>query len=224
MFKYIAISFADIISPTVLGFVLKVGIASFAIWVLILGALWSEFELLVGGLISKIPYLGSFTWFQESGAVISAFLIGYTLIIITISILTSLFSDKILYKLAQKHYKNIPPRHEIPLKGSLYYTIKASLVFVVAFILLFPFIFIPVVGQFVMLWLWSILLREPTMYDISSLFGFDEKKIMKKSFKARVVALIASLFNYIPVLNIFAPLYAQIMFMHYILSEYMNKS
>ena len=219
MFKYLSKALQDILSPSVLGFVLKVGVASFAIWVLILGLFWSQFEAFVASLISKIPYIGSWEWFQESGAIISALLIGYTMVIITISILTSLFSEDLLYKLAKKHYPNLPPKHSGAIHRSIYYTIKATVVFLIAFIVLFPFIFIPVIGQFVMLWLWSILLREPTMYDVGAIFGLDEKSLMKKSNKSRLIALIAALFNYIPFLNIFAPLYAQILFMHYILGE-----
>ena len=219
MFKYLSKALQDILSPSVLGFVLKVGVASFAIWVLILGVFWSQFEALIASLIEKIPYIGSWHWFQESGAVLSALLVGYTMIIITISILTSLFSEDLLYKLAKKHYPSLPPKQSGAIHRSIYYTVKASIVFIIAFILLFPLIFIPVIGQFVMLWLWSILLREPTIYDVGGIFGLNEKSLLKKSKKSRLIALIAALFNYIPFLNIFAPLYAQILFMHYILGE-----
>ena len=219
MFKYLSKALQDILSPMVLGFVLKIGLASFAIWIAILGIFWDKFEGLIASLIAKIPYIGSWEWFQESGAILSALIIGYTMVIITISILTSLFSEDLVYKLAKKHYPNIPPKQSGAIHRSIYYTIKATVVFIVAFILLFPFIFIPIIGQFVMLWLWSILIREPMIYDVGAIFGFDEDRLMKKAKKSRLIALIASLFNYIPILNIFAPLYAQILFMHYILNQ-----
>ena len=219
MFKYLSKAFQDILSPMVLGFILKIGIASFAIWTLIFGLFWGKFENFIASFISKIPYIGSWSWFQESGAVITALIIAYIMIIITISILTSLFSEDIIYKLAQKHYSSLPPKQSGAIHRSLYYTIKATIIFIIAFILLFPFIFIPLIGQFVMLWLWSILIREPMMYDVGAVFGMSEETIRKKSKKSRLIAMIASLFNYIPILNIFAPLYAQIIFMHYILGD-----
>jgi len=70
-----------------------------------------------------------------------------------------------------------------------------------------------------MLWLWSIIIKEPTAYDVSSLFIADKKMVKEKTKKSRVIAMIASLFNYVPVLNIFAPVFAQILFLHNILGK-----
>jgi uncharacterized protein involved in cysteine biosynthesis len=71
----------------------------------------------------------------------------------------------------------------------------------------------------VILYLWSILLKEPTIYDVGALFINDKKLIKEKRKKTRVLAMIAALFNYIPLLNIFAPVFAQILFLHNILKE-----
>ncbi len=211
---------ADIFSPLVLKFVLKVGFGSILFWVVALGAGWSYFEEFVAHYISMLPYVGKLTWFQEGGAFVSALILGYTLVIITISILTSLFSEPVLIELAKKHYPNISPIKGGKVERSLYYTIKANIVFVILLLLLFPLLFVPILGQIVMLWLWSIQLKEPTIYDVGTLFIADEKRLLKESKGgARIIAIISALFNYIPVLNIFAPLYAQIMFLHYILSK-----
>ena len=96
------------------------------------------------------------------------------------------------------------------------------MIFLVLFISLLVFIFIPIIGQIVLLYLWSILLREPTFYDVSALFITDKKVLKVKKKKTRVLAITASLFNYIPILNAFAPVYTQILFLHHILGE--NKS
>jgi hypothetical protein len=70
-----------------------------------------------------------------------------------------------------------------------------------------------------LLYLWSILLREPTVYDVGALFITDKSKLEKRGKKTRVLAMIASLFNYIPILNLFAPTFAQILFLHHILGK-----
>ena len=41
----------------------------------------------------------------------------------------------------------------------------------------------------------------------------------RKAKKSTLIAMIASLFNYVPVLNIFAPVFAQILFLHHILGK-----
>jgi len=77
--------------------------------------------------------------------------------------------------------------------------------------------FIPLVGAVYMLWLWSLLLKKPTIYDVSSLFIEDKKEIKNKIKRSSMLAMIAAGFNYIPVLNIFSAVFAQILFLHHIL-------
>jgi hypothetical protein len=79
--------------------------------------------------------------------------------------------------------------------------------------------FIPLIGAVWMLWLWSILLKAPIIYDVSALFISDKKEIKAKTKKSTLIAMIAAGFNYIPVLNIFAPVFAEILFLHHMLNK-----
>ncbi|WP_456457040.1 EI24 domain-containing protein [Nitratifractor sp.] len=217
--KIIGRALRDIASPSVLGFVLKVGLGSFLFWMAVLWLSWGPFERFVATYISMIPGVGKWEWLQESGAFLAALAIGYALIVVTISILTSLFSEKLILKLAAREYPQIRPVGSAAIHRSIYYTVKASIVFLLLFLLTLPLIFVPVFGQFWMLWLWSILLKEPTVYDVGSLFISDPKLLKQRAKKAGLIAMIAALFNYIPLLNIFAPLFAQILFLHYLLAN-----
>lgn len=206
-------SLQDILSPDVLKFILKIGLGSIVIWVTILLFFWNSFENFVTSYLTWIPW----EWAQETIAYIAAPFAAYTLIIITISILTSLYSETLLIALAKKHY---PTQHAIAtpsISGSLISTIQASLLFLVLVILLAPLLFVPVLGQAIMLYLWSILLKAPTVHDVGGLFITDKNELKEKRKKSTIISMIASLFNYIPLLNIFAPIFAQIMFLHHIL-------
>ena len=79
--------------------------------------------------------------------------------------------------------------------------------------------FIPLVGAVYMLWLWSILLKKPTIYDVSSLFIANKEDVKDRTNKSTMLAMIAAGFNYIPVLNIFSAVFAQILFLHKILGK-----
>jgi uncharacterized protein involved in cysteine biosynthesis len=214
----LAKTFRDILSPMVLGFILKVGLGSFLFWLLALGLFWKPFERFVASYIAMIPFAGGWEWLQSTGAFLAALALGYMLIIVTISILTSLLSEKLLIRLAEREY-GVRPVGSPAIHRSLYYTFKASAVFLLLFLLTLPLIFVPVLGQLWMLWLWSILLREPTVYDVGSLFISDPAELKRQAKKSRLIALVAALFNYVPLLNIFAPLFAQILFLHYLLGS-----
>ncbi|NEW61527.1 EI24 domain-containing protein [Sulfurovum sp. bin170] len=215
MHKTIGKTTRDILSLRVLTFIFTIGISSILIWVTILWSFWEEFENFVTSYLSWIPW----EWAQDTVAYIATPFVGYTMIIITISILTSLFSESLLISLAKKHYPKHRDIYSVPIMGSIIVTLKSIGIFIVLFIILFPFTFIPVLGQVLMLYLWSILLKAPTVYDVGGLFINDKKLLKKRNKKSTLIAMIASLFNYIPILNIFAPIYAQIMFLHHILGN-----
>ena len=206
--------FQDILSFEVISFVLKIGLGSIFIWVAIIYIYWQELLSIISSYITLIPW----EWLRTTGSAMATLMIGYILIIITVSLLTSLYSEKLLIKLAKKHYDidSIGTPNSIT---SIIITIKAILKFIILFIILFLSLFIPIIGQIIMLYLWSILLRDPTVYDVGTLFISDKNILKQKSKKATTISMIASLFNYIPILNIFAPIYAQILFLHHILEE-----
>ncbi len=213
MYQTIIKSLRDILSPMVLHFILKIGLGSIALWVMLFYAFWEAFEEFIVSYLDWIPW----EWMQEGVSYIAAPLVGYSLIIITISILTSLYSEALLIKIAKKNYPKQPIEEHVALGGSIGATIKSSIIFVLLFLALLPSIFIPIVGQVVMLYLWSILLKDPMIYDVGSLFIQDKSLLKKRQKGATTIAMIASLFNYIPLLNIFAPIFAQILFLHHIL-------
>jgi uncharacterized protein involved in cysteine biosynthesis len=199
----------------VLHFILKIGLGSIALWVMLFYTFWEAFEEFIVSYLDWIPW----EWMQEGVSYIAAPLVGYSLIIITISILTSLYSEALLIKIAKKNYPKQPIEEHVALGGSISATIKSSIIFVLLFLALLPSIFIPIVGQVVMLYLWSILLKDPMIYDVGSLFIQDKSLLKKRQKGATTIAMIASLFNYIPLLNIFAPIFAQILFLHHILKS-----
>lgn len=208
-------SLQDIFSKEVIIFVFQIAAAALALSGLFVWYFWEGLSSFIASYLSWIPW----EWLQTSGAKVVTFGLAYMIFIIVIALLTSLYSEKLLIKLAKKHYPDVKVIGTADISTSILLTLKASIIFLILFILLLPFIFIPVVGQVVLLYLWSVLLREPTFYDVSALFISDKKVLKKKKKTTRVLAMIASLFNYIPVMNAFAPVFAQILFLHHILGE-----
>jgi len=215
MLNTIKKSLQDILSPMVLKFILKIGLSSIAIWIAILWYFWDTFSNFVTSFLTWIPW----DWAKESIAYVAAPFLGYTLIIVTIAILTSLYSEKLLIALAKKHYPEKQAIASPSIGGSISSTLSSTLLFAFLFIILSPTFLIPFVGQAIMLYVWSILLKAPTVHDVGGLFITDKKELKSKRKKSNLIAMTASLFNYIPLLNIFAPIFAQIMFLHHILGK-----
>ncbi|HSR73582.1 MAG TPA: hypothetical protein VLL31_01950, partial [Sulfurovum sp.] len=103
MYQVITKSLQDILSKNVILFVLKMGIISLIITALVTWALWDPFNTFISSYLSWIPW----QWVQTSGASVATFVFSYMLFIITVSLLTSLYSEKLLIALAQKRYKDV---------------------------------------------------------------------------------------------------------------------
>ncbi len=208
-------SLQDIFSKEVILFVFQIGAAALVLSGLFVWYFWGGLTSFITSYLAWIPW----EWLQTSGAKVVTFGLAYMIFIVTVALLTSLYSEKLLIQLAKKHYPDVVVVGTANISTSILLTLKASAIFLVLFMLLLVFIFIPIVGQIVLLYLWSVLLKEPTLYDVSALFIKDKKVLKEKKQKTTLLAMIASLFNYIPVMNAFAPVFAQILFLHHILGK-----
>lgn len=215
MQQIITKSLQDILSRNVILFVLKMGLISLIMTAVVIWNTWEPLNTLIASYLSWIPW----EWLQTTGASVASLAFAYMLFIITVSLLTSLYSEKLLIALAQKRYPDVPVVGSANLSTSLLLTLKASIIFLLLFIVTLPLLFIPVFGQLVILYLWSVLLKEPTVYDVGALFINDKKVLKEKKKRTRILAMLASLFNYVPLVNIFAPVFGQILFLHHILGN-----
>jgi len=215
MTQTISKSFKDIFSATVLLFIAKVTILSIAVTSLLIWLFNTTLVNFVKSYLSWIPW----EWLQTSGAAVATVAIAYMLFIMVLSIITSLMAEPLLIALAKKHYPDRPVIGTADVMTSLLLNLQSGAVFLLLFLFTFPIMFIPLLGAVYMLWLWSILLKKPTIHDVSSLFIKDKKEVKEKTKKSTLLAMVAAGFNYIPILNIFAPVFAQILFLHQIVGE-----
>jgi hypothetical protein len=216
MTQTLAKSFKDILSSTVLLFVMKVTlIAAIVTYAVIVWLIGDSINSFIISYLSWIPW----EWLQSTGAKVASMAISYMIFIIMISLVTSFMIEPLLIELAKKHYPEAKVIGTPNITTSILISLKSALMMFVIFIFTFPVMFIPLVGAVYMLWLWSLLLKKPTIYDVSSLFIEDKKEIKNRTKKSTMLAMIAAGFNYIPVLNIFSAVFAQILFLHSILGE-----
>ena len=215
MTETIGKSFKDIISGTVLLFVLKVALISSVLTMTLLWLVGASLNSFVSSYLSWLPW----EWAVTTGASVASIAASYMIFIIMISIVTSFMIEPLLIKLAKKHYPNTKVVGTPNVITSLTLSLKSAMIMFIIFMFTFPMMFVPLVGAVYMLWLWSILLKKPTIYDVSSLFIADKKELKSKTKKSTMLAMIAAGFNYIPVLNIFSAVFAQILFLHYILRK-----
>jgi len=208
-------SLQDIFSKEVLFFVFKTASLSLILTLFLTWGLGDNLASFIASYLSWIPW----EWLQTTGASVMAFAFSYMLFIIFMSIFTALYSEPLLISLAKKHYPHRAVIDSPKISVSLFLTLKSAFWALVLFIVFLPVFFIPILGQVFLVYIWSILLKDASIYDVGTLFVADKQILKNKSKKARLIAMIASLFNLIPFVNIFASVFAQIVFLHYILAN-----
>ncbi len=195
--------------------------SAFSIYTIIASAIFWGIVWFFKGDYIYAEFLKLLTWLPfetvEKGI---AFLIGfyviYNGIIVTMLFITSLFSEAIIVGVEKKHFQGQEVVRDNLFK-SIGYTIKDTIIFIVASIIAFPLLFVPIVNIVVQILLWSWLIKDTISYDALAL---TRKKVDKNEVKEHRVAvwfisLIASLFNFIPLLNLFSPYFGEIAMFHY---------
>lgn len=206
----------------ILNSVSKAKYSSFSIIIAILSALFWAVVWFFKGASIYAQFLQLMTWLPfetiEKGMsnLIGAYFV-YSLIIVSIVFVVSAFSQPFLKSVNEKYYPYDKIIEDNEIK-SIKYTIKDTAIFILASIILFPLFFIPVVNFIIQVSLWVWLMKDTYVYDSASLLIKDEDvdklKEHKKAFFG--LAIISSLFNFIPVFNVFGPVFGELSMFYYL--------
>ncbi len=158
-------------------------------------------------ILSQFPFQTLEEWLS---ALVGAYMI-YTAIIATLVVFASLFSKPLLSHIFAK---DVLREHAF---SSIGYTIKDAIIYMVLSLLALPLLFIPVVNILVLFAMWIWLMKDTFRYDVTALLFKDkDKKKSRIHTKATlVIAGVAALFNFIPILNLLGPYIGEIAMFHY---------
>jgi hypothetical protein len=226
-FQLVIITFALIFAffgNFILRSVSKEKYTSFSILVLIGSSLFWGVVWLFKGDYFYHEFLRLLTWLPfetvEKGiAFLIAFYFIYNAIIISTLFITSLFSEPLIASVEKRHFAQEEVVRD-NVFGIVRYTLKDTLLYLLASIVAFPLLFIPVVNIFVQIVLWNYLVKDTLSYSAASLVynkvEIDEVKSHKLSLG--VISFVSVIFNFIPIFNFFGPFFGEISMYHYLKS------
>ncbi len=162
--------------------------------------------------LEKILTWLPFHTIEKAMAYIYAIYLLYSLYVVSLLLFVSIFSKKILRlgiedRIEKKADKNI-----------LIFTLKDTAIFLVISVIAFPLFFIPVVNFLFQILIWIWLIKDTFTYDIGAIFYDNDKiKEIKQKHKKTIltISFISSLFNFIPILNIFSPYFGEFAMYYY---------
>jgi hypothetical protein len=190
-----------------------VGLSSAIFW----GIVWW-----FGGDYIYAQFLKLLTWLpfetvEKSLAYLIGFYIIYSAIIVSLIFVASAFSANFLQEIREKHfpYDRMYEEHEYK---NVKQTLKDTAIFTITSIISFPLLFVPILNFLILVALWIWLMKDTLSYDVSAfVFGKIDKEALQEYKKELwAITLLGSLFNFIPILNAFAPYFTQLSMFYYL--------
>jgi len=203
----------------------KVNKKNYAIFSISIGLLsavgWSVVWFLKGDYIYnqslKLIALLPFETVEAGISYLIGFYLIYTLIIVSLIFVTSMFSTKVLSYVAKEYFPDTVMYDETKAK-SMRLTLRDTAFFLVASILSFPLLFIPVLNFIILVGLWIWLMKDTLANDTAAfVFGENAKEELKEhKFALWGISFIGSLFNFIPLFNVFGPYFSELSMLFYL--------
>lgn len=141
----------------------------------------------------------------------------YNAVIITMTFFVSLYSPVLLRRARENHYPFESIHTEAQMR-SFGYTLRDTIIFLTASLLLMPLLFIPVLNVFVQLLLWVWLVKDTFTYDVGALFYTKDELHRVKRYNGMLWAIagVTALFNFFPLINFAGPFVGEVMMFHYL--------
>jgi hypothetical protein len=195
--------------------------SAFALVIALLSALFWSIIWISEGDVIYTQALKLFTWLpfetiEKALAYLIAFYILYTGVIITLIFTTSMLSHS-YFQAIKEHYFPYDLFYGEPQSKTIIKTLKDTGVFILLSIVTLPLLFIPVVNFFILVFLWIWLMKDTLAYDTSAYVFGKEAEEKRKEYKVATwgFALLGSLFNFIPVFNVFGPYFSELAMLYY---------
>ena len=193
-------------------FSILVGLSSASFW----GVVWFfKSDYIYAQFLKLLTWL-PFETIEKGLAFLIAFYIIYTAIIVTLIFVTSLTSQLFLHEIKEKHfpYDHMYNDNE---RKTIQKTLRDTGIFTVLSIVSFPLLFIPVVNFFILVGLWVWLMKDTMSMDTATfVFGtYDKERLKEYRVAIWLISFIGSLFNFIPVFNVFGPYFTELSLFYY---------
>jgi len=196
-------------------FSLSVGAGSALFWTMI----WFfEGDYIYSEFLKLLTWL-PFQTVEKGIALLIGFYFIYNAIIVTMLFITSLLSEPLVVSVEERYFKEDEVVRD-HIFSSVGYTIKDGIIFLVASLVAFPLLFIPVLNIVVQIALWMWLIKNTMSYDVAALVyeKVEKEEIKQHRFALWSISFVTALFNFIPIFNIFGAYFGEISMFHYMKS------
>lgn len=189
--------------------------------VFVSAAFWSSVWFFNGSYIHS-QFLRLLNWLpfetvQTSLSYLLGIYVVYSSIIVTMLLVTSFYSKALLEDVRDKYFPYEPFLEEDEVKASENRLFDV-MIYIIISIVAFPLLFIPIVNIVLQLGLWIWLIKDTFVKDSAALLIPKDKRSKLSEYKSGFlfISVVTSLFNFLPIFNIFGPFFGEIAMFYYL--------
>ena len=151
---------------------------------------------------------------EELISIFLAILFYYMFFSVSVSLTFTFMGINILKNLSYEEYPNIKTV-TVQKSTILYYALRDLSIFIIISLICYPLLLIPWINIFTMLFLWTYVIKDTYYHTVKNLFNLDDLDKKEKY----LLAFLATILNFIPLLNIYTPAFGLILFYHYMIEK-----
>jgi len=156
-----------------------------------------------------------FQTIEEIVAVILCFFVFYSLYVASVYVSFVFLISKNIEDLQQTQYPNITVEKNFSFWKLFLIFVRDLLLYFVLLFITYPLLFIPFLNILLIIGLWALLIKEVLLRSVFMLFG--EIDINRKIIW--MFSIFSVIFNFIPIVNLFAPAFGLLSIYHYVLEK-----
>ena len=191
--------------------------------ILLVALFWTLFMFFNWDMVfSQVKHM--LTWFpietlEKGSAFLLVVIALYNFFIVSLVLVLLMVRKPFLEEIQAKDYP-----YEVPQENNANYMKAISRDIVIFFglqIVLFPLFFLPFINVVVQLFLWAWLMKESYFLAASSLYATQENIDFYKEQKFTMwgIAIMGSMLNFVPVINILAPFFTLLLYFHWVMQK-----
>jgi hypothetical protein len=165
--------------------------------------------------LEKLLKIFPFETIEEAVSYVLVIFILYSFYIVSTYLSFLFLSVGKLEELQKEQYSSIKVDKNFSIFKLFYTIIRDLFVFIFALIVVYPLLFIPFFNIIVIIALWSFLIKESLLQTIFMIFGKTD--VNKKDIW--IFAVVSVVFNFVPLINLFAPAFGVLSIYHYVLEK-----
>jgi len=228
LFQALGNAFLSLFHPKILGLTLLPVLLAFVFWGSLSWWFWQDWVIAVGHLLAQTQldeYLlrHEIHWLAASVTTVLLILLLFPVVLVTALLVTSVLAMPVMVKyVGARNYSRLEQKHGGTVLGSLWNAIVATAIFILLWLVTLPFwLFgLPAVVLPVLLsaYLSQRLFRYDALAEHASLDEF-ERVLERAGIRLYVLGAILALIQFVPVLNLFSPVYIGLAYIHFCLGE-----